>query len=1021
MKFLLYIALILPGLLLGQINFDSIPADKQLIPRNLITNLGTIVIKGSATKSGADYDQLQVVINRDNLHYDSKIENLNYIDDVAQFDFEFTIVAEESNYDIEVNGIKGSNTKLLHSVNSVVAGDVFIIQGQSNAESRMRDGDSSKSFNSEFIRVYANGTDLGNNLSSNDNWYIGQGDGGRRTNGNTGQYGLKIASLINKNQHIPIAIFNGGHGPKNISFFLRDENDKYSLDTNYGRMHYRLQQAGLLSNVRAIIWAQGEEDGIINTSESNYISRFNTLHTSWLQDYPNVEYTFIFQTNNGCGVELNSIMKIKEAQRKIAANSSLIDIIPTSSLTQSNDGCHFKFQGGYDVFGERLYNLISSKLYDKEFLEEYIPPQIIDAYLTDNQTLFLETDSNNLLLNNCHPDNFLLDNSNGATIESIEVSEASIKFSLSKDPGDSPNLSFIGPVNGIDKNFVTNSGGIEIVSFYQFPINTSNYTMWNGVSWTNGLPSASKYVTISGNYQGDTGSIEALDLTISTGTDLNFDTGTFNSVILHGNLTINGSFVLGDNESLVMYDQDATIFGNIIKKERSTNRLSPHDITYWSSPVKNEKIDNVFLNVAKSRIFYYDQDQSSASNYSDDPNYWNIWQLASGEMIPGHGYAAEGPEAGTGVHNISFWGEPNNGDISYLLKGHFEDDEDEGDKDNNFNLVGNPYPSAINITDFFDENKDLIDETVYLWTHATTISEEGDFVSSDYATYNRAGGTASSTEGVIPTDTLGSGQGFFIRAIAPGTLTFKNSMRRADQNTVFFKPEGPIKKMDNTGKNRIWLNLKTELGGFSQILVSFSENGTNEFDKGYDAFKINSSNPISLYSINGMKKYSIQSLPPYPQNQQIKLGVESNVAPRKMSIGIQKAQGIIETIPVILIDHYSNLTHDLKQSDYLFDVVENGSYIDRFSLHFSDVRLFKERVAGTTLFMSLKDKKLKLESNSTIKNIKVYDILGVCVSNLNPNGKTAEIMLNSSKRGKMLFVQVVFINGEIKNKKVIVH
>ena len=389
-------------------------------------------------------------------------------------------------------------------------------------------------------------------------------------------------------------------------------------------------------------------------------------------------------------------------------------------------------------------------------------------------------------------------------------------------------------------------------------------------------------------------------------------------------------------------------------------------------------------------------------------------------MIPGQGYAAEGPEEATGVHNITFWGEPNNGDISYLLKGHFDDDDEDGDKDNNFNLVGNPYPSAINITDFFDENKSLIDETVYLWTHSTSISEEGDFVSSDYATYNRAGGTASSIEGVIPTDTLGSGQGFFIRAIVPGSLTFKNAMRRADQNTIFFKPSGPIKKIDSTRKNRIWLNLKTELGGFSQILISFSENGTDGFDKGYDAFKINSSNPISLYSINRMKKYSIQTLASYPQNQQIKLGFKSNVAPRKMSIGIQKSQGILETVPVLLVDHYSHLIHDLKQSDYHFDVIENGSYQDRFSLHFSEVRLLKERVSEATLAMSLKNQKLKFESNSTIKNIKIYDVLGVCVSNSNPNSTTTEIKLDSSEKGKMLFVQIIFVNGEIKNKKVIV-
>jgi len=1021
LKNLLYIALLLPGLLISQISFDSIPADRQLIPRNLSTNLGTIVIKGNAASPGADYDQLQVVLNRDNLFYDSKNQNLTYNEGVAQFDFEITIVAEESNYDIEVFGIKGDDSILEYSVDSVVAGDVFIIQGQSNAESRIRDNDSSSNFDSEFIRVYANGTEIASNLSSNDKWYIGQGDGGRKTNGNTGQYGLKLAHTIVSNHQIPVAIFNGGHGAKEIEFFLRDEDDQYSLDSNYGRMYHRLKQTGLQSHVRGIIWSQGEWDGKYHTTESEYISRFNALQSAWLEDYPNFEETYILQTTNGCDINLEDLMIIKEAQRKIAESDMSIAIVPTSALMNSNDDCHFTFENGYSVFADRLYNLISTKFYGNSAIAEFNAPNILDAFMINTNTLIIQTDANELLLNNCDPANFLLEDANGAIIENIEVDKSEIIFSLSSDPGDAPNLSFIGPVDGIDKNFVTNSSGLEVLSFYQFSINTSNYTTWDGAAWTKGLPTASKYVTINGNYQGDIGSIEALDLTISTGTDLNFDTGTSNSVVVYGDLTINGSFVIGDEESLVMYDNDATIFGNIVKKERSTNRLHHNDITYWSSSVKSEKIESVFLNVAKSRIFYYDQDQSSASNDSDDPNYWNIWQLASGEMIPGQGYAAEGPEEATGVHNISFWGEPNNGDITYLLKGHFDDDEVGSDKDNNFNLIGNPYPSAINITDFFDENKDIIDETVYLWTHSTSISEEGDFVSSDYATYNRSGGTASSSEGVIPSDTLGSGQGFFIRAVQPGTLTFKNSMRRADQNTVFFKPQGPTTQTDKKRKNRIWLNLNTELGGFSQILVSFSENGTDDFDKGYDAFKIRSSNPISFYSMNKMKKYSIQSLPAQPKNQIIKLGFESNVAPRKMSIGIQKIQGVIRTTPILLVDHYSNSVHDLKQSDYTFNLDESGSYKDRFSLHFSELSLIEEGFFETTLLMSFKHQKIKIESNTSIKNIKIYDILGVCVSNTYPNSTSAEIRLNSSEKGKMLFVQVVYKNGEIKNKKIIIY
>ena len=86
------------------------------------------------------------------------------------------------------------------------------------------------------------------------------------------------------------------------------------------------------------------------------------------------------------------------------------------------------------------------------------------------------------------------------------------------------------------------------------------------------------------------------------------------------------------------------------------------------------------------------------------------------------------------------------------------------DMDNDFNLLGNPYPSAINIDAFFVANSSFIEPTAYLWTHNTEISNvnSGDFVSSDYATYNFMGGTGTSSGsgGQTHNSNFGSGQGF---------------------------------------------------------------------------------------------------------------------------------------------------------------------------------------------------------------------------------------------------------------------
>jgi hypothetical protein len=57
------------------------------------------------------------------------------------------------------------------------------------------------------------------------------------------------------------------------------------------------------------------------------------------------------------------------------------------------------------------------------------------------------------------------------------------------------------------------------------------------------------------------------------------------------------------------------------------------------------------------------------------------------------------------------------------------------------NLVGNPYPSALDANLFFSENSVNLG-TIYLWTHNTAITNNL-YTSDDYATYNLLGGVGT--------------------------------------------------------------------------------------------------------------------------------------------------------------------------------------------------------------------------------------------------------------------------------------
>src|SRR5690606_23624541 len=87
--------------------------------------------------------------------------------------------------------------------------------------------------------------------------------------------------------------------------------------------------------------------------------------------------------------------------------------------------------------------------------------------------------------------------------------------------------------------------------------------------------------------------------------------------------------------------------------------------------------------------------------------------------------------------------------------------------DDNWNLIGNPYPSAIDAIDFLTANPN-IEGFINIWTHgnlpSSSVSDPfyNDYVynytSNDYITYNATGASTgpATYNGFIP-----AGQGFF--------------------------------------------------------------------------------------------------------------------------------------------------------------------------------------------------------------------------------------------------------------------
>jgi len=457
----------------GQVTFTSIPLDKQLVGRDINTNLGDVIIEGEVDNLGVTYDAIEVELYRDGVLQSTSTQTqaLIYTGNIAPFIFTIPIVAELHNYSIKVYGKLGAALTLEKEVVDIVAGDVYIIQGQSNAVAELYDG-STNANTSNFIRVYASGTSSDDALLANNAWYIGQGDGGNASNGNTGQWGLKLARLLVDAKGIPVAIFNGAVGGQPISYFLTHIDYRLDLGRNYGNLYYRLNKTGLKDKVKAIFWAQGETDGggEEDTSLIDYKNSFITLQNYWSMDYPNFEKIYIFQTKNGCGSPLH---KIKEAQRQLAFEDSNISIMSTAALKHDPSyACHFSFVGGYEEFANRIFPLVDRDIYGGTPTNEIDAPMIQSATLVNPTTLEVVTDAISLTIATVAED-FLLEDASQVdvtnTITTITVSGNKIIFTLSADPGANTTISYLGQPGGVG-NFITNANGLEILCFYRYPI-----------------------------------------------------------------------------------------------------------------------------------------------------------------------------------------------------------------------------------------------------------------------------------------------------------------------------------------------------------------------------------------------------------------------------------------------------------------------------------------------------------------------------------------------------------------------
>ena len=326
-----------------------------------------------------------------------------------------------------------------------------------------------------------------------------------------------------------------------------------------------------------------------------------------------------------------------------------------------------------------------------------------------------------------------------------------------------------------------------------------------------------------------------------------------------------------------------------VSKASYQSYLSEDQWHLVSSPVSGAQ-SVVFTNIY---LKYFNEPDSS----------WNYIVPINYNLLPGQGFSAWASSALTGNTTVTYEGAFNTGDqtppaLSYNVGSGFGD---------GWNLIGNPFPSAIEWNTNWTTNN--IDASIYVYDGTT----------GQYLTWNRNLATGTMASGDIPPS-----QGFWVKANGSSpSITIPHS-ERVHSSQGFYK-SGSIKET-------IEISVKGN-GHSDKLLVNFNSSATIDFDSEFDAYKLRGlAEAPQIYTNAKGTDLTINSLPLKPKVI-IPMGFEAG-SEGEYTIRVKDAD---------LISEYAKLYLEDKLLDQLILLSEENVYNfyatvdddpDRFNLNF---------------------------------------------------------------------------------------
>lgn len=475
---------------------------------------------------------------------------------------------------------------------------------------------------------------------------------------------------------------------------------------------------------------------------------------------------------------------------------------------------------------------------------------------------------------------------------------------------------------------------------------------------------------------------------------------------------INGTAAFEDNSALLQINKNAINSGKVtIKKDAKLKRL---DYIYWSSPVIGQNLKAFSPGTLDSRFYLYDESSDYFVSVASPST--TTFQKGTGYGIRASNTLSTTPTTFNGI----FSGVPNNGDISVNLS----------KLGNGYNLVGNPYPSDLNLDQLYADNSDDITGTFYFWTNinpnpamqGSNYPKEGYY--NNYAVYNLSGGTPAASAAICnqncvansptPTNYVKPGQGFIIQAKDVNkALDFNNNQRNYSNSAPFFNNY----RIANINNDRFWVQLISPLKLVNTILIAYKKGSSKDFEENFDA-KLLVESPDSFYSKLQTDKFTIQGRGyPFDTHDKIELGA-SFYQNGSYTISIANKEGVFENgQSIYLYDKKLGIYTDIQKEDYVFDA-QQGEDSSRFEIVYQPKsNLTTHNVNSEQVKIYENQDNLVIESDKIFNRVVVYDVTGKLLKSIESGNKNSLLIEKSQLSRGIYLINIIFAD-KIVNKKI---